>query len=559
MKSNTPWQTATIIGSIWGAFEIVVGSLIHNLAIPMVAGTILSMLGVVIMVSGAKVLGGKGIFWRSALVCAALKTVSPSAVILSPMLGITLEGLLLELGVLILGNNLAGYILGGGLAVLSILGFKLVRLIMIYGVELVDAYKSVFSVAFSNNYLNENGYLIPVAVIVIVYLLIGAIAAFTGYRGGISISKQLDQRNFIIEEHKNYRQTPIKDGYKGGISYLIFHIIWLIAFIGLKDFLPTSIWLSSGIVYVFLCLFRYGRVRALLSKHTFWLVIVVVSIISSFFIMIGKGNSNPIIPLVITLSFTILIRATVVLIAFSCIGIEAMSKGVSRFFRWKKLIPVAQSYAQANEIIPKFISILKANTHKLHKPVPIIGMMYSHLGSEQYNNTRRYPIVIVTGDKNAGKTTFIKEMIVFLENEKMPVAGFIAEGLWDSNNQRSGFNLVTLPNKLNIPLCDRVTINWVKYGNFYFNPQAIEIGNSHIINAPLGAIVFIDEIGYFELEGDIWANALSEIIARNQNPVIITVRHSIVNEVKLKWNLSNVVVFDATSDCPEDIKSIVKK
>ena len=145
-QPNNPWQVATIIGSVWGAFEVVAGSLLHNLAIPMAAGTILSAMGVMIMVTGARVFGGKGIFWRSALVCAALKTVSPSPVILTPMIGITLEGVVLEAGVVMLGNNLAGYLLGGGLAVLSILGFKLVRLIMIYGTDLVEAYKSVFKI-----------------------------------------------------------------------------------------------------------------------------------------------------------------------------------------------------------------------------------------------------------------------------------------------------------------------------------------------------------------------------------------------------------------------------
>lgn len=552
MKSQpSPWQIASVIGSVWGAFEIVAGSLLHNLAVPMVAGTVLSALGVVIMVTGARVFGGKGIFWRSALVCAALKTVSPSPVILSPMIGITLEGLLMELGTLLLGNGIAGYLLGGGLAVLSILGFKMVRLLMIYGTDLVEAYKSVFSFAFSNEVLSTKGYLIPILIIVLIYVAIGAFAALTGYRGGNSIRKKYDVDNIqLLPPSNSYMPTVVK-GYKGGIGFLLFHIAWLIIFIFTKNYISPVYWLSGGAIYLLLCLFRYGRVRRLMSRPTFWVAIIMVSILSSVFIMLGKNNALNLSSEFFMQILAILVRASVVIISFSCISIELMSKGVSRHFRGRMFSPLATSYIHAHSALPQLITTLRGGSRKIFQPIPLIERMYSQFTHQHTKNGHPLPVYIVTADRHAGKTTFIKEMIAWLENQPVAIAGFISEGQWDSQGNRSGFNLITLPERKSQTLCDRISKTWVKQESFYFNPAAIEMGKQALLTAPKGAVIFIDEVGRFELNGELWADALTEIITRNQNPIIMAVRSTFVNDVITKWNLTNATIIDATTHCPE--------
>jgi nucleoside-triphosphatase THEP1 len=553
-----PWQTATIIGSVWGAFEIVAGSLLHNLAIPMAAGTILSALGVMIMVAGARVFGGKGIFWRSALVCAALKTVSPSAVILTPMIGITIEGLLMEVGVLLLGQNLFGFMLGGGLALLSILGFKLFRLIMIYGTDIIEAYQSVFSIVFSNEYFSQKGYLIPIAIIVTIYLAIGAFVAFTGYKGGNAIKRRFEDKNIqLIPNLDSYKPLMKHGQYKGGIGFLIFHVVWLVAFISLKNFANPYYWLSAGIIYVLLTIFRYGRIRKLLSRPTFWISILLVSFLSGLFITIGKSEVLSLNNQLFDNIFSIFIRATVVLISFSCIGIEAMSKGVSRYFKSAYFAPLSKSFAHAHGSLPSLLSELKTNYKSFYQPLPLIEGMFTQFTDIKSKVDNLPKVLIVTADKQAGKTTFLKEMIAHLEHSQIPYFGFIAEGLWDENNQRSGFNLVTLPERKEIPLCDKVTSEWLQYDPYYFNPAALSLGKNLLTNAPEGAVIFIDEIGRFELNGNLWSDALTNILNKHNNPIVISVRKIFVEEVKVKWNLTNALVIDATVDCPEDIAQLI--
>ncbi|MDX9768968.1 MAG: nucleoside-triphosphatase [Tenuifilaceae bacterium] len=555
---SRPWQVATIIGSVWGAFEIVAGSLLHNLAVPMVAGTILSAIGVVVMVTGAKIYGNKGIFWRSALVCAALKTVSPSPVILSPMIGIALEGVLMELGVLILGHNLVGYILGGGLALLSILGFKFVRLIMIYGTDLVEAYKSVFSFAFSTETLTSYGYLLPILLLIVIYMAIGGFAAYTGFKGGISIKARMNGKVLPnLQQSPDGYKPPMRRGqHKGGIAFLIFHILWLTVFITLKENVPMGLWISGGLVYITLCIFRYGRIRAMISRPSFLIIIFLVSVASSITISLGIDGAIESAQQVIHHGLTIFIRASVVIISFTCIGIEMMSKGVSQYFSVKAFASFSHSYQFAHKALPKLLKDLKLSKGQIHKPMPLIERLFSNFAHTSQSEGRQPKVVIITGDKHSGKTTFLKEMIAHLMAKGVQCAGFFAEGFWDNDGKRAGFNLVTLPQNVIMPLSDRHNTSWEQFCPFYYNPQALAAGQKQIDESPKGSIVAMDEIGKQELDGSIWANTLERLLHRNTNSVIITVRKTYLNDVVERWHLQNATVVDATTDCPEEIAKL---
>ncbi len=549
--STSSWQKATIIGSVWGAFEIVAGSILHNFAIPTVAGIVLSALGVFVMVSGARVFGGKGIFWRSALVCAALKTVSPSPVILSPMIGITLEGFLMEFGVLALGQNIAGFILGGGLALLSVLGFKLVRLIMIYGSDIVTAYQSVFTLSFSDNFLQSNGYLLPILLLTLFFVAIGAMAAYSGYFGGNTIKERFEGQSIMLLPTDNSYKPKVVHGYKGGIGFLLFHIIWLTVFVTLKGIIPTYYWLWGGVIYILLSVFRYGRIRKLISRPTFWIVILSVSLISTFFIQIGKNGSLTFNQDFLIYSFTIFLRATVVIIAFACINIELKSKGVSRHFQNSMFTPLANSYAQAHEALPSLISTFKQERHRILKPLPIVELMYSHFTNS--NQTNQQHIFIISAERMGGKTTFMMKVIELLKNSGIEFNGFVAEGLVDESGKRIGFNLLNVKTNSSIPLCDKVSTQWEQYGSYFFNPKAVEEGNRILSEVKENEIVFIDEIGIFELEGKLWANAFTKLLSKSNNQLVVSVRKDFLKPISDKWNLSNPKVIDVNRTNPTEL------
>ena len=109
---NSIWLKASVVGSLWAAFEIIFGSFLHNLRIPF-SGTLLSFVSVILLISFFQIWNEKGLIWRAGLICALMKSLSPSAVILGPMIGIFSEALFVELFILILGRNVLGYAFGG--------------------------------------------------------------------------------------------------------------------------------------------------------------------------------------------------------------------------------------------------------------------------------------------------------------------------------------------------------------------------------------------------------------------------------------------------------------
>ena len=110
------WLKAAMLGSLWASVEIILGSFLHNLHIPF-SGTFLAALGLTLMINGYKLWPEKGLFWRTALITAVMKSMSPSAIIFGPMVGIFMEGVILEISTRLFRNRWPGFIIGGALAV----------------------------------------------------------------------------------------------------------------------------------------------------------------------------------------------------------------------------------------------------------------------------------------------------------------------------------------------------------------------------------------------------------------------------------------------------------
>ena len=81
------WLKASVLGCLWASSEIVLGSFLHNLQVPF-SSNFLTGIGIILLISVSYIWKDKGLFWRSGLICALMKSVSPSAVIFGPMIAI---------------------------------------------------------------------------------------------------------------------------------------------------------------------------------------------------------------------------------------------------------------------------------------------------------------------------------------------------------------------------------------------------------------------------------------------------------------------------------------
>src|SRR5664279_2132583 len=191
------WLKAAVIGSIWASIEIILGSFLHNLKIPL-SGMILSFISVWLLISFLQVWKENGLIMRAGIICALMKSISPSALILGPMIGIFTEAILIELFILMLGKNLIGYMIGGAFAVLATLIQKLVSLLILYGFDFIKILSDLYLFAVKQidlEYLNPTFLII---LIVFIYIITGMAGAIAGYITGL---KYLKTKSF--SDHHN--------------------------------------------------------------------------------------------------------------------------------------------------------------------------------------------------------------------------------------------------------------------------------------------------------------------------------------------------------------------
>jgi len=163
------------------------------------SGTVLSFISVYLLVAYAQMWRDKGLILRAGLICALMKSISPSAIIIGPMTGIFAEALLLELSVALFGRNMVGYIIGGSLAVFSALAHKAVSLLIYYGFDFVNMLSLMYSFAAKQLKLAHMGNPeFALLFLSLIYLFAGAVAAILGKRLGMK-SHLLEQSSMPLD------------------------------------------------------------------------------------------------------------------------------------------------------------------------------------------------------------------------------------------------------------------------------------------------------------------------------------------------------------------------
>ena len=535
---NPVWLKATVLGSLWASSEIILGSFLHNLKVPF-SGTILSGIGIIFLVAGSRNWNEKGIIWRAGIICALMKTISPSADILGPMISIAAEAFLLEASVRVLGKNWAGYMIGGGLAVSWSLFYKIIGLILIYGPNIIDLYSSLYK--FSINHLNFPD-LSPWSLILLLFILfmiLGALASIIGIRIGKSKDKFLysgsDDGSFS-KISSNFVPKNLKQSYS--IIRLIFHFIFIIFGLILLDTFPLWISAVTVSVYVVLCIFFYKQNLNRLKNIKFWVFLITIIILSGLLLSELKtnGKSNYLPGFLIGLEMNI--RAFLMIFGFSSISIELRNPKIENYFKKKGMGQLSISLEAAFKILPFMVANLSEEKNYLRKPFKIISRligktdMWLEKIQKQVNGS---PLVFfITGKKGGGKTTFITEVVSILQKEGLKADGILAPGYWQ-NNIRSKFDIVDIATNERKILCGMDVENGVEeIGRFKFTEEGLAFGRAALCYEKVfdKDLIIIDEVGPLELKGKGWAESIKELLVKYNKIIILVVRNDAAGEVQ---------------------------
>ncbi len=556
------WLKATVVGSLWASMEIILGSFFHNLRIPL-AGTWLTMISIVFIVAFLQIWKDKGILWRAGLICALMKSVSPSAILIGPMIGIFSEAILMDASTRLFGRNFIAYAIGGSLAMLSTLMHKIVTLIIYYGFDIVKLIKNLYEFSvkqLGNPELKPEKALI---VLLIIYILLGVISVLLGYIIGRKSTRNIGIKSTSakIEMSNDKHLFKLDENQQFSVKVLFLHLLVLGSALLLLNNYPLELSLLFIVPYILISFIHYKRSLNHLKKPQFWIYFILITLFASLFF--NGFNSDKLLNtegLIVGLKMNI--RAILVLVGFSGISVELRNPLIKTVLQKRGFTQLYQSLGLAFSVLPSIIDQFAKPKLFLRMPFQTMSEIFIR-AKELYDTFERKVknpnIIILTGNKHSGKTTFALNLANQLKSDGEKVGGFLAPGKFE-HNQRKEFDILDLNSGTIMKLCDIHQPEGEKIGPFRFNPEGQNFGKNLLQpeNLKNSEIIFIDEIGPLELKGLGWAESINGLMNDPDKIHLWVVRRGIIKKVIQKWSLINTRVIDTRTNSIEQVLALIK-
>ena len=563
-KLSGTWQKAAVLGSLWASSEIVLGSFLHNLRVPF-SSIFLTSIGIILLVSVSYQWKDRGLIWRAGLICAIMKAVSPSAVIFGPMIAIFLEAVLLEFSVRIFGKNMLGFFIGSILAMSWSFFQKIANFIIVYGFNIVDLYTSLINFAQKQLQFHFTTVWMPVLALWAIYLVFGILSAFVGIYIGKTAVKS-DPPMMSIDKK---RTGGIKSGksmplFNYSMGWLVLTISGMVAVLLLMNFTTIIWWGPTGMAMLTAWVIRYNNILKPLQKPKFWVFFIVITMLSSFlFATLQSSHISILDGLMIGLQMNF--RAAIMVVGFAVTGKELSNPVIRSFFIRTSFKQLPLSLEVAFNTLPFIISNLPSVRDIFKKPVPILRQLTAQaefwLGKVELSLKKKNNVILVTGDTGDGKSTLLAELAILFKSRNIQTGGIISPAVFE-NGVKSGYELINVATSQKKRLSQtQKEDGLVNVGRFYFFNDGISFGKAAltVANNQNSQIVFIDEIGAWELQGQGWAESLNELILRCDMPVILAVNTKLVDQVIESWQLHSPLIIEVKNpSSAETIQEILQ-
>lgn len=535
------WRKAAIAGSLWAASEIVLGSFLHNARVPF-KGEILTAIGIALLVACHRLWPERGLLWRAGLICAVMKSVSPGAAILGPMVAIAMEGLLAEAGLRLAGVNTAGYLLAGGLAMCWPIIHKLGSLLLFYGPDAAQAYLRGIEWLQARLEFSMGGLWGPLLALLALYFVAGTLAAAAGLRSGRRSGDAPAPAGQSLSGLLGRTRAPFT---AHSLPALGLNLAFLVAILAAGRGLPPAALAAAAGIYAWLAARRYPRAAALLRHRGVWAGVLLASLTAG--LILGSPQAG----------IYMALRAFVLTLAFAALGTELTNPAIRRALERRGAAVFFETLEYAFASLPGIVAALPAGRDFLRRPLAALGAAVAR-APFLLDAEARPPVFIITGSHGGGKSELVAGLAALLRAAGKKPGGICAAGLWE-NGERSGFDLIDLASDRRVPLSRRGLAGAaVRAGEFGFYSEGLAAGEAALSSAgAAGAdLIFVDEIGFLELEGRGWAPALERLL-RGSRPAVLVVRDYLLEKVAARWELAPAAVLRAGAVSPDAAMKII--
>jgi len=540
------WIKASIIGTIWAASEIVLGSFLHNMKIPF-SGNVLTAIGIIIIISISYVWTEKGLIWRAGLICAIMKTMSPSAVIFGPMIAILSEAILLDISVRLLGKTILGYVLGAMLAMSWNLFQKIMNYLVFYGFNIVELYSNLIRYAQKQLDIQLDIIWLPIIILLFIYSILGAFSAIIG----IKVGRKIVNQPTLIRSANDLNSTSalqniVKQEFNYSMAWLFADMVLVVVSLFVLNYSSWITWslLITGIVTLWA--FRYKRALRQLSKPKFWISFVLITMISAFiFSKMQSGVINLEQGLFIGIQMNF--RAVIIILGFSVLGTELYNPKIREFFLKTSFKQLPMALELSFDSLPSMIANIPEFRSILKNPVSILYQFISQaeLRLAQIKKSRVQKVFIISGSVGQGKTSFLQKIAEDLKKRNFSVGGILSPRIMEKN-VTAGYDLIDISSgkrenflRLHNYECKE------KIGKYSISTLGLTFGSTAFtsLRNVNTQIVIIDEVGVLELENRGWAENVKDLLNEKKSHLILSVRDSLIQQVLHHFNLEGCFVY----------------
>lgn len=556
------WIKASIIGTIWAAAEIVVGSFLHNLRVPF-SGNLLTAIALVILISLSYKWRDRGLFWRAGVICALMKTMSPSAIIFGPMIAIIMESLFLEASVRLFGRTYLGFIIGSMLAMSWNLFQKVFNMIIFYGGKLVDIYASITDYAARQLNLQFDAFWAPLLLLLSVYVLFGVITAVVGIITGRRLVSmppaEVDAGPAVINSSSKREDRS----FDYSLGWLAADVVLIACLLVVVSITKWYWWVVAVIPVITLLALRYNRAMRQLSKPGFWVTFVIITMLSALaFSALQPGGNNMTEAILIGIQMNF--RAVIIIVGFSALGTELYNPKIRNFFSRShfRQLPLALELAAAS--LPTMIADMPDLRSAMKNPVDILNRMIARvekrLAEVRTSGEIKRRVVIVTGAIAEGKTAFLGELTDILQSRGVAVGGILALRVVEGETT-TGYDILDISSDARKPFLRLTGPVTVGVDRFSMSDEGYRAGLDALdpernMNS---VVVIIDEAGPLELRGEGWSPRITELLQASVPVIVIAVRNSLVDSVISRFEIDSPVVVDVGfKNRDEKINELVK-
>lgn len=561
------WLKAAALGCVWASAEIVLGGFLHNLRIPL-AGNLMAGIGIVLMVAIGHLWRVRGLFWRAGLICALMKSLAPSSVILGPMVAITCQACLMELSVRVFRRNAFSYALGAMLAMSWNLVQFLLNNLLAYGNRVIDLYTALVVWSQKSLGLPPGRTWIPIGAILGIQFALGLAAGILGLViGRRAAGESLEMSSLSAAQVMDIRSGKPARAFPHSPGWLVADLVLLGTVLASTGLAPWTCWLPLGSLALFLWIRRYREAVRPLLRAGFWVSFALLTVLSGALLSSLKSGGPGLLSGV-GIGLAMNFRAAVLVVGLAALGTELRSPRVGRILSHGKFRQLPAALEMAVETLPLVIAGLPGPSEVFRRPVPVFHRLVAQtdfwLKRLTLRQVRRADVLLLCGQTGQGKSAALRDLVEGLRADGRRVSGILSPSV-QREDRRIGYDLIDVATGQRTELARLAGGGELpghpRVGRFSFRPEGLLAGQRALsVPVAVGAdVVLVDEVGPWELQDQGWAAPLYELTLATDVPMIWVVRADIARQVQAHWALRDPRVADLATLTPETLRLRTKR